>query len=150
MFSDPHKILVRFRIYLRELSSDVTKAYYQMTTVLVEKHVRRMVWRNGVKTARWRIFGYRCVSSGDLPVAALLEICVKLPIKMFTDIDLVATNLLWYNHNVDRIYSGGSDEKVRRFKGFEDPETLLCAGTMFRIMGSANLILKAIAVSGET
>ena len=43
MLSDPCKIMIRFSHYLRGLSSDVTKAYYQMLTGLVEKHVRRIV-----------------------------------------------------------------------------------------------------------
>ena len=78
MLSDTYKILIRFRLYLKGLNSDVTKAYYQLLTGLVEKHVRRMVWRNGVKGSRWKIYGYKCVSFGDVPAATLLEICIRL------------------------------------------------------------------------
>ena len=49
MLTDPYKIMIRFRTYCRGLSSDVTKAYYPMFTGLLEKHVRRVVWRYGVK-----------------------------------------------------------------------------------------------------
>ena len=83
MLSDTYKILIRFRTYLRGLNSDVTKAYYQMWTGLVEKHVRRMVWRNCIKGAKQKIYGYKCISFGDVPAAALLEICIRLTIKMF-------------------------------------------------------------------
>ena len=149
MLSDTYKILIRFRTYLRGLNSDVTKAYYQMWTGLVEKHVRRMVWRNCMKGAKWKIYGYKCVSFGDVPAAALLEICIRLTIKMFGDIDLKAAHRLYHDHFVDDITSGGSVEEVLRFKGNEDPDTLLCDGTMPQIMKKANLTLKAIALSGE-
>ena len=49
VIADVYKILLRFRTYLKGLSSDITKAYYQMFTGLVEKHVRRVVWRYGIK-----------------------------------------------------------------------------------------------------
>ena len=149
MLSDPYKILVRFRTYLKGLSSDVTKAYYQMLTGLLEKHVRRMVWRGGVCGAKWRVYGYKCVSFGDVPAATLLEICIRLTIKMFGKIDLKAAHRLFYDHFVDDVTSGGNIEEVSRFKGNEDPETLICDGTMPQIMIGANLVLKAVAVSGE-
>ena len=149
MLSDPYKIMIRFRHYLRGLSSDVTKAYYQMMTGLVEKHVRRIVWRYGKKKSKWRIFGYLVVSFGDTPAAAFLEVCFRMIIRMFGTIDPLAANRLLEDHFVDDITSGGDLHEVRRFKGDEDPETLRCDGTMPQIMGEANWVLKAVAVSGE-
>ena len=149
MLSDPYKIMIRLRTYLRGLNSDVTKAYYQMLTSLLEKHVRRIVWRNGVKGARWRIFGYLCVSFGDTPAAALLEVCFRIVISKFGSIDLVAAHRLLNDRFVDDITTGGDVEQVTRFKGVEDPVSLSCDGTMPQILGQANLLLKAIAISGE-
>jgi hypothetical protein len=149
MLSDPYKILIRFRSYLRGLNSDVTKAYYQMFTGLVEKHVRRMVWRYGDKQSKWKVFGYTVVSFGDTPAAALLEICLKHIIMMFYLIDPIAAERLLHDKFVDDITSGGDVEQVRRFKGNEDPETLACDGTMSQILGGGNFELKAIAVSLE-
>ena len=149
MLTDPYKIMVRFRTYLKGLNSDVTKAYYQLFTGLLEKHVRRIVWRYGVKGAKWRIFGYLCVSFGDTPAAALLEVCFRLVIVMFGVIDQLAAQRLLNDRFVDDITSGGDADQVKRFKGEEDPETLTCSGTMPQIFDKANLKLKAIAVSGE-
>ena len=149
LLSDPYKIMIRFRTYLKGLSSDVTKAYYQMSTGMLEKHVRRVVWRYGVKGTRWRIFGYLCVSFGDTPAAALLEVCLRLVIVMYGYIDQLAADRLSRDHFVDDITSGGDPEQVRRFKGEENPETLECNGTMPQIFNEARLKLKAIAVSGE-
>ena len=149
ILTDPYKVMVRFRTYLRGLTSDVTKAYYQMFTGLVEKHVRRIVWRYGVRGAKWRIFGYLCVSFGDACAAALLEICFRLVIVLFGAIDEIAAKRLKTDHFVDDITSGGDDMQVQRFKGKEDPDTLLCDGTMPQMFGKVNWILKAIALSGE-
>ena len=120
-----------------------------MLTGLVEKHVRRIVWRYGKKKSKWRIFGYLCVSFGDTPAAALLEVCFRMIIKMFGNIDPLAASRLLEDHFVDDVTSGGDVHEVARFKGVEDPDTLACSGTMPQIMGAANWILKAIAVSGE-
>ena len=149
MLSDPYKVLIRFRSYLRGLNSDVTKAYYQMLTGLLEKHIRRVVWRYGDKRAKWKVFGYLVVSFGDTPAAALLEVCFRIVITMFKDIDLIAAHKLLHDRFVDDITSGGDVLQVQIFKGREDPETLVCDGTMPQIMGRAKLVLKAIAVSGE-
>ena len=149
MLTDPYKIMIRFRTYCRGLSSDVTKAYYQMFTGLLEKHVRRVVWRYGVKENKWRIFGYRCVSFGDTPAAALLEVCLRKVIVMYTSIDPLAARRLLNDRFVDDITSGGTPIEVARFKGVEDPETLRCDGTMPQILINGHLELKAISVSGE-
>ena len=149
LLTDPYKIMLRFRTYLKGLNSDVTKAYYQMFTGLTEKHVRRVVWRYGDRDADWKIFGYLCVSFGDTPAAALLEVCFRRVIEMYKHIDPLAAHRLLNDRFVDDITTGGSEEEVSRFKGSEDEETLACSGTMPQIFGKANLMLKAIAVSGE-
>ena len=149
LLTDPYKVMVRFRTYLKGLTSDITKAYYQMFTGLVEKHVRRIVWRYGIRGTKWRIFGYLCVSFGDACAAALLEICFRLVIELFGTIDVVAARRLKTDHFVDDITSGGDSTEVLRFKGTEDPLTLLCDGTMPKMFGKANWVLKAIALSGE-
>jgi hypothetical protein len=114
ILTDPYKVMVRFRTYLRGLTSDVTKAYYQMFTGLVEKHVRRIVWRYGVRGAKWRIFGYLCVSFGDACSAALLEICFTLFIVLFGAIGEIAAKRLSTDHFVDDITSGGDDMMAKR------------------------------------
>ena len=149
MLMDPYKILIRYRNYLKSLSSDVTKAYYQMHTGLIEKHVRRVVWRNGNKNAKWKVYGYVVVSFGDIPAAVFLEICIRMTITMFGYIDLIAAHRLWQDHYVDDITTGGNKEEVMRFKGKEDPVTLACEGTMPQILKKTNLILKAVAISGD-
>ena len=72
--ADQWEVLIRFRNYVLSFTSDVTKAYYSMLTGLLEKHIRRIIWRDCNKDDRWRVFAYVAVSFGDKPAAALLDL----------------------------------------------------------------------------
>ena len=102
-----------------------------------------------MKGSRWRIFGYLCVSFGDTPAAALLEVCFRMVITKFGHLSPLTAHRLLHDHYVDDITSGGSVEQVQMFKGEEDPVTLACTGTMPQMFSHVNWQLKAIAVSGE-
>ena len=95
-----------------------------MFTGLIEKHVRRIVWRYGNKQSEWIIFGYLVVSFGDACAAGLLEICFKLIIAMFGVIDLIAARRLKDDRFVDDITTSGNNKEVQRFKGVENKNTL--------------------------
>ena len=149
VLNDMFEILVRFRIYDKGLISDVSKAYYMLWTGELEKHVRRIVWRYGKTGTKWRVFVFLTVGMGDRPAACLMEIAVKLTVLLFGHIDLVAGRRLNRDRFVDDVASGGNKDEVKRFKGEENVETMVCDGTMPKIMGSTNLKLKAVGVSGE-
>ena len=68
------EMLVRFRHHECGLIGDISKAYYQMYTGPVEKHVRRVLWRDGKVGTPWRIFGLAAVSMGDSPAASFMEL----------------------------------------------------------------------------
>ena len=147
--NDMFEILIRFRVYLRGLISDVSKAYYMLLTGELEKHVRRVLWRYGKTGTKWRIFAFLTVGMGDRPAACLMEIAVKMTVLIFGHIDLVAAFRLNRDRFVDDIATGGSQAEVERFKGVENMETMACDGTVSQIMGKTNLNLKAVAISGE-
>ena len=149
VLNDMFEILVRFRVYLKALISDVSKAYYMLLTGELERHVRRVVWRYGESGTDWRIFGFLTVGMGDRPAACLMEISVKMTVLIFGHIDLVAAYRLNRDRFVDDIATGGTEAEVVRFKGVEDKETMVCDGTMPQIMSKTHLFLKAIAVTGE-
>lgn len=54
--------------------------------------MRRVVWRFGKKGEKWKIFCYLCVSFGDRPAAALLEICVRIVVELHREVALVAAH----------------------------------------------------------
>ena len=52
---------------------DLTKAYNSLKTGLVEKHLRRFMWRFS-PDEEWQDFAFDTVAFGDLPEANFLEI----------------------------------------------------------------------------
>ena len=71
--SDQWEVMARFRNYEVPLTGDVTKAYYFMWTGLLEMHLRRILWRDCEKNAKWRVYGYVVVSFSDRPAAVVLR-----------------------------------------------------------------------------
>ena len=149
VLNDMFEILLRFRMYAKGLISDVSKAYYMLLTGLLEKHIRRVLWRYGDTTSRWRIFAFLTVGMGDRPAACLMELAVKMTVMLFGHIDLVAGYRLNRDRFVDDISTGGTESEVARFKGSENTETMVCDGTIVQIMEKTHLNLKAVAISGE-
>ena len=147
--ADQWEVLVRFRNYEVPLTSDVMKAYYSMETGLLEKHLRRIIWRDCDKDAKWRVFAYVVVSFGDRPAAVLLEICIKRTIELFGHLDPEVAMKILMDRFVDDIATGGSLEQVLRYMGVENKETLQCDGTMPSILRKGGLLLKVIVPGGE-
>ena len=147
--ADQWEVLLRFRNYEVPLTSDVTKAYHSMETGLLEKHLRRIIWRDCDKDAKWRVFAYIVVSFGDRPAAVLLEICIKRTIELFGHLDPEVAMKILRDRFVDDIATGGSLEQVLRYMGAENKETLQCDGTMPTILGKGGLLLKVIVPGGE-
>ena len=59
-------IMVRFRCYECGLVFDLTKAYNSLLTGIVEKHLRRLIWRFS-SDQDWQDFGFVVVAFGDKP-----------------------------------------------------------------------------------
>ena len=66
------------------------KAYYQMRTGPMEKHIRRVLWRSGAVGTPWKIYGFAAVSMGDTPAANFMELTKKRTAHMAREIDPVA------------------------------------------------------------
>ena len=147
--NDMWEILVRFRHHEAGLISDITKAYYQMRTGLVERHVRRVLWRNGEVGTPWKIYAFEVVSMGDTPAANFMEITKRKTADRGAHIDEAAAKKLKEDSFVDDISTGGKKLECLRFKGNEDPKSLSCDGTMQEILNCGGYTLKAMGMSGE-
>ena len=147
--NDMWEMLVRFRGYECGLIGDITKAYYQMKTGPVEKHVRRVLWRDGKVGTPWRIYGFTVVSMGDTPAANFMELTKKGTAVLFKHDDVVAAVKVDKDSFVDDLSTGGTKQECIRFKGFENPETLACDGTMPELLGYGGWTLKAMAMVRE-
>ena len=141
-------ISVRFRCYETGMVFDLTKAYNSMKTGLVEKHLRRLVWRFSSEEP-WQDFGFVVVAFGDKPAGEFLELGRNLAADAGSHIDPVASRKSKQDSYVDDGVTGGSKAEVEKMKGtrLEDGKY---TGTMTHIMKKANLNIKVIVSSGET
>ena len=149
ILNDIWELLIRFRSYRVGLISDVTKAYHSLKTGILEKHVRRVVWRHGDSKAAWRVYGFCVVTFGDRPAAVLLHIAILVTCQLYNSVDPLAARRLCTDMFVDDLCSGGEKEEVDRFMGDKEVDSLVCSGTMSRIMRRGGLNFKAMQKSGE-
>ena len=147
--NDMWEMLVRFRHQECGLCGDISKAYYQMHTGPVEKHVRRVLWRDGDVGTPWRIYGFKVVSMGDSPAACLMELTRNMTAERAKHVDPVASKKVKKDAFVDDIPTGGTKAECDRFKGKEDPDTLACDGTIPEILSYGGYEVKAMGQSGE-
>ena len=66
-------IMVRFRSYEVGIVFDLSKAYKSLHTGVVEKHLRRLIWRFS-PDQDWQDFGFVVVAFGDKPAGEFLEL----------------------------------------------------------------------------
>ena len=149
VLGDIWELLMRFRGYRYGLVSDISKAYHSLKTGMLEKHLRRVVWRHGKKGAVWRVYAFIVVAFGDRIVAVLLQIAIRITSEVYKDVDLVASNKLLSDMFVDDLTSGGELREVLRFMGNRNEVTGKRDGTMVQIMEKGGLHFKAMQRSGE-
>ena len=147
--NDMWEMMVRFRHHELGLCGDISKAYYQMRTGPLEKHIRRVLWREGKIGTPWRIYGFTVVSMGDKPAANFMELTKRNTARMACSIDEVAARRIETDSFVDDVSTGGTREECQRFKGSECPGSLQCDGTIPQILGKGGFSLKAMVLSGE-
>ena len=149
VLGDIWELLMRFRGYRYGLISDISKAYHSLKTGMLEKHLRKVVWRHGKKGAVWRVYAFLVVAFGDRIAAVLLQIAIRLISELYKTIDLVAAHKLLYDMFVDDLITGGELKEVLRFMGDWYLDTGKRDGTMVQIMEKGGLYFKAMQKSGE-
>ena len=148
MLSDPYRIKLRFRNREYALSTDVTKAYHQLRTTLVEMHLRRIIYRKSTAVP-WKTYGFVCVSFGDIAAQAILECCLQRVAKENRHIDRVAANIVEIDRFVDDLPSGSDEISVmERLRG-DILENWQTTGTLAQIMAKGGFVLKVVACSGD-
>ena len=141
-------ITLRFRCHVEALVSDLTKAYNAMRTGLVEKHLRRIIWRFDPRE-EWSDYAFVCVAFGDVPAANCLEIGRDITADEGYEIDPVAAMKIKKDSYVDDMVTGGSAAEVKRMKGERLPDGTY-SGTMTRILNLGKLRLKVMVSTGES
>ena len=141
-------ISLRFRCHEEGMVFDLTKAYNSLKTGLVEKHLRRFVWRFD-PSEEWADYAFDCVAFGDIPAANCLTIGMNLTAKEGEHIDPVASKKIVKDSYVDDNVTGGTAAEVKRMKGERLPDGTY-TGTMTKIVGLGKLKIKVIVSTGES
>ena len=126
----------------------LTKAYNSLHTGLVERHLRRFVYRFD-PADNWEDFAFDCVAFRDNPAANLLETGRDMTADAGEYIDPVAARKLKEDSYVDDNLSGGSAEEVKRMKG-EMLADGKFSGTMQQILDKGSLKAKVFISTGDT
>ena len=155
---DLYGIQLKFRIHYYGLVGDIRKMYHTIRTTEVEKHLRRLVWRNLDTDEEPRVYGPTRVMFGDRPAAAISAHCIRETADTYKHIDEEAAEKIKQDMYVDDLTSGADTKKdIERLKlkiveilakgGFEikgfvvsyddSPETLALLGTgeIGRVLG---------------
>ena len=145
--NDMNRIMLRFRCYEKAFLFDLSKAYNTMRTGLVEKHLRRFIWKFN-ETDDWQDFGIDRVHFGDTPAACLLEVAKQKVADLGKSLDLEAATKIIQDTFVDDGVSGGSPESVNRMVGRVD-STGNYSGTISEILGQGGFKVKEFVILGD-
>ena len=140
--------MLRFRAYEHGLVYDLTKAYNQLKTGPVERHLRRLIWRFSPEE-EWQDFAFDTVAFGDCPAGNFLELGRDLVAESGREVDPIAADRIIRDTYVDDGVTGGSEYEVTKMKGvrLEDGSY---SGTLGQILDKGKLKMKVIVTTGET
>ena len=114
--NDMLEVTVRFRTYEHCFGADLRKAYNTIRTGLVERNLRRFVWKFTAEE-EWKTYEINRVHFGEANAANELK-CAKIKIaKLGESIDEKAAKKLIKDSYVDDLISGGSQSSVERMVG---------------------------------
>lgn len=145
--NDMNQITLRFRCHEEAFLYDLSKAYNTMRTGIVEKHLRRFVWRFS-EEEDWQDYGIDRVHFGDISAACFLEVSKKKVANLGRDIDNMAVEKIIQDTYVDDGVTGGKAEDVRRMVGSRDADGNY-TGTISQILAKGNFKVKEFVVLGD-
>ena len=146
--NDMLEVTLRFRTYEHCFGADLKKAYNTIHTGIVERNLRRFVWRFSEEEP-WRTYGINKVHFGEINAANELE-CAKVKVaKLGEFIDEEASRKLIRDSYVDDIFSGGSAATVERLVGSKLSDGSRGMGTMSEILSIGGFAVKEYVVEGD-
>ena len=145
--NDMLAITLRFRCYEQAFQSDLSKAYNTMRTGLVEKHIRRFVWKFS-EDDDWQDYAIDRVHFGDQSAACQLEVAKRKIAELGRHIDPEAADKIIHDTYVDDSPSGGSQEAVMRMVGKKDEDGNY-DGTLSKIFALGGFKVKQFVVEGD-
>jgi len=135
-------------MYEVALEYDMSKAYQSISTGVLERHVRRIVWRWCDPSLPWESLAYNVITFGERIAGLVLELVKGLAAQLGESIDIEVCHQIRSRTYVDDGAGGGSREAVEHLRG-----TLVDGkynGTLAQILALVDLNLKVMVASGYT
>ena len=146
--NDMMGITLRFRCHEQAFMYDLSKAYNTMRTGVVERHLRRFIWRFS-EDEEWQDFAIDRVHFGDVSAACQLEVSKAKTADLGRDIDPQAVQKIIEDTYVDDGVTGGNPEDVRRMVGIRGSDGKHHGGTISKILAKGNFSVKEFVVGGD-
>ena len=139
-------VIFHFMCHEVGLVFDLTKAYNSLHTGIVEKHLRRLIWRFNPEDD-WMDYGFVVVAFGNKPAGEFLELGKQLCAEAGKKIHPSAAIKIVKDSYVDDHITGGSAFKVKKMMGERKEDG---TGTVVQILATGNLKVKVMIPFGET
>ena len=137
---DLYGIQLNFRTHSHALVCDIKKMYHSVHTMVTEKHLRRMVWRDMKLDQPPKTYGFERVTFGDKPAAAITAVAIQETAKIYSHIDSEATKRIEEDVYADDMATGAeSREEIKSLKK-SIPE----------ILSRGGFLIKGFVTSGDT
>ena len=145
--NDMLAITLRFRCHPLVFMFDLSKAYNTMRTGIVERHLRRFIWRPS-ETDEWMDYAIDRVHFGDQSAACQLEVSKQMVADLGSCISEDAATVIKDDTYVDDGASGGTISEVRSLVGTKD-ENGNFNGTISKILSLGGFVVKDFVVEGD-
>ena len=156
--NDLFGVQLRFRSYQYALACDISKMYTMIKTTDLERHLRRVLFRDADPTQPVKTYGTNVVMFGDRPAAAIATVAIRKTATIYKEINEEAAEKIIRDSYVDDITTGTDDVESReslkqgiekileqggfKLKGFvmsgkdsDEPLALLGSGELGRVLG---------------
>ena len=132
-------IQLRLREHKYVLVCDMSKMYHSVHTTIIEKHIRRILWRDMQVDKPPKTYGFETVTFGDKPAGAICSAAIQVTAETYSDIDEDAAMKIKRDAYVDDIATGA--ETTDRI---EEMKTGIST-----ILGKGGFVPKGFVASGD-
>ena len=104
-------VLCRWRMYPVAIIGDISKMYHNVGTGEMERHLRRMLWRECDQTKDPDTYCFEVVTFGDRPAGCIVVSALKATANMFSFIAPRAAEVITTDTYMDDLVTGANSEK---------------------------------------
>ena len=152
--NEMHGNLCKFRSYEKGLAFDITKAYNALKTTIVERNLRRILWRPNDQE-EFAEYGFDRVQFGDRGAACIMQLGIEEAAEIAVTDNPEADEIkedaakLKEDIYVDDGTTGGTEAEVARMKGLKLEDGTF-SGTIPKMLAEVGYKVKTMVESGES